>query len=77
MTTTYAPTTTKVTFATRLRRLRHKRRWSQTELGVRANMTRNHIQYLERGGGEPNMNSLRRLAAAFHMTISQLLEGVA
>ena len=74
MITTTVSTT--VTFATRLRSLRHKRHWSQSGLGIRANMTTNHIQYLERGGGEPNMNSLRRLAAAFDMTISQLLEGV-
>lgn len=65
------------TFASRLRNLRLEHGWSQAQLSQRAKLTANHIAYLEVGDGEPNMETMRRLADAFGLTLSQLLEGVA
>ncbi len=71
------PVSATVTFGTRLCSLRRQRRWSQLQLGIRADMSANHIHYLEHSVGEPNLATLRRVATAFGITLSQLLEGVA
>jgi transcriptional regulator with XRE-family HTH domain len=68
--------TPKGAFADRLRSLRQQHEWSQSALGMRADMTPNHIYHLENGCGEPNMETMRRLADAFGLTLSELLEGV-
>lgn len=64
------------TFAARLRELRHERDWSQARLADATAMSTNHIAYLELGHGEPSMETLRRLSAAFGMTMSELIAGV-
>lgn len=67
---------TVITFANRIRGLRSERGWSQARLALEAGMTPNHVTYLETGNGEPGMETLRRLAFAFGMTMSELIEGV-
>lgn len=73
--TTYTHITV-LPFAARLKDLRHTRHWSQLTLAQRADMSANHIAYLERGVSEPSMYTLRKLAAAFGISMSELLQGV-
>lgn len=63
-------------FAARLKSLRHTRCWSQAALALRAGISTNHVAYLERGVSEPSMYTLRKIAAAFDMSMSEFLEGV-
>lgn len=73
MTTTY----TRVTpFAARLRDLREQYALTQAALASLSGLAEGHLQHLEAGRGEPTMHTLRRLARAFEMSISQLLENV-
>ena len=72
-TRTQAPTGT---FAARLRHLRTERGWSQATLAAWADMSTKHLAYLEQGYGEPQVYTMRKLAAALGISMSKLMEGV-
>lgn len=50
--------------------LRHQRGWTQQQLAAQAGMRQSRIAALERPSGhEPNLRSLKRLAAAFDVAL--------
>jgi ribosome-binding protein aMBF1 (putative translation factor) len=60
----------------RIRALRLKRGWTQTELGVYCDeLSRVHISDLERGKREVGLYVLRKIARALEITPSRLLSG--
>jgi transcriptional regulator with XRE-family HTH domain len=64
------------TFAARLRHLRTERGWSQATLAGLADMSTKHLAYLEHGYGEPQVYTMRKIAAALGISMSKLMEGV-
>jgi len=65
-----------MTFGDRLHELRQKRGWTQEHLGRLAMLQGTTISMLEQGNRYPGYLVLRRLAQAFRLTISELMEGV-
>lgn len=57
-----------------LRSLRTKRKWSQTELALRAAMDRNYISLLELGRSSPSVRALFRLCEALDVSPSEVLK---
>lgn len=47
---------------------------TQNELAAKANLTRPYLSRLEKGKGDPTLSSLRRLASALGIHVSQLVE---
>jgi transcriptional regulator with XRE-family HTH domain len=64
-------------FATNLRKARQKRGISQEELGYMCDLHRTEISLLERGGREPRMGTVVKLAGSLDTTPDKLFEGVA
>ena len=64
-------------FATNLRKARQKKGISQEELGYMCDLHRTEISLLERGGREPRMGTIVKLAGSLETTPDQLCEGVA
>jgi transcriptional regulator with XRE-family HTH domain len=64
-------------FATNLRKARQKKGISQEELGFRCDLHRTEISLLERGGREPRLGTMVKLAGALDTTLEQLGEGIA
>jgi transcriptional regulator with XRE-family HTH domain len=52
-----------------IRKLRRRRSWSQTELGVRAGVDRNAVSRLERGLGRVDLELLDRVAIALGVSL--------
>jgi transcriptional regulator with XRE-family HTH domain len=63
-------------FAVNLRKARQKKEISQEELGFRCNLHRTEISLLERGGREPRLGTIVKLAGALDTTPEQLCEGI-
>lgn len=63
-------------FATNLRKARQKKGVSQEELGYMCDLHRTEISLLERGGREPRMGTVVKLAGSLDTTPAQLFEGV-
>lgn len=63
-------------FGERVRRLRKKRDWKLVELSVETGLGRVFLSNLENGKHEPKLGTVKKLAKAFGMTISQLLKGL-
>ena len=63
-------------FAINLRKARKKKGISQEELGFRCDLHRTEISLLERGGREPRMGTIAKLAGSLDTTPEQLFEGV-
>ena len=63
------------TFARRIRRLRETRGLSYSELARRSGVHRGYVYLLERGQN-PSLSVLARIAGAFGMTVSEMLDGV-
>ena len=63
-------------FATNLRKARQKKGISQEELGYMCDLHRTEISLLERGGREPRMGTIVKLAGSLETTPNQLCEGV-
>jgi transcriptional regulator with XRE-family HTH domain len=63
-------------FAINLRKARKKKGISQEELGFRCDLHRTEISLLERGGREPRMGTIAKLAGSLDATPEQLFEGV-
>lgn len=68
--------TDKEKFGDRVHHLRKIPGWSQAELAERIGRQPNAIQRLESGNTGPSLDGICRLAEAFGMSPSQLLEGI-
>jgi transcriptional regulator with XRE-family HTH domain len=64
------------TFTTNLRRTREQRGLSQEAAGDRAGMTQSQYARIERGDVDPTIKTLKRLATALDVTVSELLRDV-
>lgn len=63
-------------FGQALRSLRTKRKWSQTELALRADVDRNYLSLIELGRNSPSVRMVFRLCDALDVTPSDLLKDV-
>ncbi len=63
-------------FALNLRKARLKKEISQEELGFRCDLHRTEISLLERGGREPRLGTIVKLAGALDTTPEQLCDGI-
>lgn len=64
-------------FAANLRRARRAAGISQEELAFRCRLHRTEVSLLERGGREPRLGTMVKLAAALETTPEALCEGIA
>jgi transcriptional regulator with XRE-family HTH domain len=64
-------------FAINLRKARQKVKISQEELGFRCDLHRTEISLLERGGREPRLGTIVKLAGALDVTPEELCTGIA
>lgn len=60
--------------AQKLRVLRLMRKWSQEDLAAASGLHRTYISLLERAGCNVSLDNLEKLAKAFHLTVSELLD---
>jgi len=63
-------------FGDRVRKLRKKRDWKLVELSVETGLGRVFLSNLENGKHEPKLGTIKKLANAFGLTISQLMRGI-
>jgi len=63
-------------FSTSLRKARQKAELSQEELGFRCDLHRTEISLLERGGREPRLGTIIKLASALAVTPEELCTGI-
>jgi transcriptional regulator with XRE-family HTH domain len=59
-----------------LKTLRNKRKWSQTELALRADVDRNYISLIELGRNSPSVRLLFKLCDALDTKPSDFLKDV-
>ena len=64
-------------FAVNLRKARKRSGISQEELGFRCELHRTEISLLERGGREPRLGTIVKLAGALDTPVAELCEGIA
>jgi transcriptional regulator with XRE-family HTH domain len=64
-------------FAVNLRQARQKKGISQEELGFRCDLHRTEVSLLERGGREPRLGTIVKLAGALGTTPQRLCAGIA
>ena len=57
----------------KLKRLREEKRWSQERLAAKAQMSREHLTRLEAGRHDPTFATLKKLAKALGMPVTELL----
>ena len=62
--------------ATKIRKLRNKRKWSQEELADRAGLHRTYISHLEGGKRKISVDTLCKIAKGFSITSSELMKGI-
>jgi len=60
----------------RVRKLRKKRDWKLVELSVETGLGRVFLSNLENGKHEPKLGTIKKLANAFGLTVSQLTRGM-
>ena len=65
-----------VRFGNRVRRLRERRDWSITYLGVHSGLAKTFVHDVERGKKEPCLRTIEVLAKSFDLTVSQLMKGL-
>jgi transcriptional regulator with XRE-family HTH domain len=63
-------------FGERVRKLRKQRDWMLVELSVETGLGRVFLSNLENGKHEPKLGTVKKLADAFGLTISQLTRGM-
>jgi transcriptional regulator with XRE-family HTH domain len=63
-------------FGQALRSLRTKRKWSQTDLALRAAVDRNYISLIELGKSSPSLGMIYRLCDALDLRASDVLKDV-
>ena len=62
-----------MSLADNLKRLRKKRRWSQTQLAEQIGSHLSHINRIETGKYNPSLDVVRKLATVFDVTIDYLV----
>ena len=60
-------------FGQALRNLRTKRKWSQTDLALRAAVDRNYISLIELGRSSPSLGMIYRLCEALDVRAADVL----
>lgn len=60
-------------FGDHLRKLRHKKNWTQEELADKARLHSTYIGQIERGVRNPSLINLYKLAKALKVTAGELL----
>jgi transcriptional regulator with XRE-family HTH domain len=60
--------------AQKLRVLRLMRKWSQEDLAAASGLHRTYISLLERAACNVSLDNIERLAKAFNLTVSELLD---
>lgn len=63
-------------FGQALRSLRTKRKWSQTDLALRADVDRNYISLIELGKNSPSIRMIYRICDAFDVRPWEVLKEV-
>lgn len=63
-------------FGQALRSLRTKRKWTQTDLALRADVDRNYVSLIELGRNSPSVRLMFRLCDALDITPSDMLKDV-
>jgi transcriptional regulator with XRE-family HTH domain len=63
-----------LSFAEQLIRIRKKRRFSQQQLAMRSGISQQAVSNLETGKSSPSEYTIRQLAAALRVSMSELLE---
>lgn len=63
-------------FAINLRKARQTAKISQEELGFRCDLHRTEISLLERGGREPRLGTIVKLASSLDVTPEELCAGI-
>jgi transcriptional regulator with XRE-family HTH domain len=63
-------------FAINLRKARERAKISQEELGFRCDLHRTEISLLERGGREPRLGTIVKLASALGTSVEELASGI-
>lgn len=63
-------------FGERVRKLRKQRGWMLIELSVETGLGRVFLSNLENGKHEPKLGTVKKIANAFGLTISQLMRGL-
>ena len=63
-------------FGQALRNLRTKRKWTQTDLALRADVDRNYVSLIELGRNSPSVRMVFRLCDALDITPSDMLKDV-
>ncbi|WP_425475630.1 helix-turn-helix domain-containing protein [Nocardioides tweenelious] len=58
----------------RIAELRHERGWSQLDLAGRADLHRPYISGIETGSRNPSLDSLVKIANAFHVPLVELFK---
>ncbi|MDY0029778.1 MAG: helix-turn-helix transcriptional regulator [Pseudobdellovibrionaceae bacterium] len=62
--------------ATKIRKLRNDRQWSQEELADRTDLHRTYISHIEGGKRQISVETLCRIAKGFGITPSELMEEI-
>lgn len=60
----------------RIRTLRTKKGWTQTDMAVALDMNRGHLSDIERGKREAGLVTLQVIARGLDITMSALLKGL-
>jgi DNA-binding XRE family transcriptional regulator len=63
-------------FGLRLRSLRREHHWTQLDMAVTLGINRSYISEVERGHKSISLGLLEVIALGFHMSISDLLNGI-
>jgi transcriptional regulator with XRE-family HTH domain len=62
--------------ATKIRKLRSERQWSQEELAYRTDLHRTYISHIENGKREISVETMCKIAKGFDITPSELMEEI-
>jgi transcriptional regulator with XRE-family HTH domain len=62
--------------ATKIRKLRNKKGWSQEELAERAGLHRTYISHIENAKREISVETLCKVARGLDVTPSELMKGI-
>lgn len=60
----------------RIKYLRGKKRWSQEDLALEADVNKNYISDLERGMRNPTIKVLEKIANALEISLEELFKGI-
>ncbi|NCO03587.1 MAG: helix-turn-helix transcriptional regulator [Alphaproteobacteria bacterium] len=62
--------------ATKIRKLRSDRQWSQEELAYRTDLHRTYISHIENGKREISVETMCKIAKGFDITPSELMQDI-